>query len=298
MYKMKNNYNNFFKTSDNEQIFYTTNFPPGTVSKDVLVFNYGLVCSNYHWGSQIEFFDRLGYYILLHDYRGHYSSSGADDIAKISLTQITEDMDELFSFLELESMILLGHSLGVNICLEYAKTHQEKIKQMILISGTIIPIYNIMMDTHLTGVLEPVFQSLITNFSKPFRLFWKYGGWSPLFRKGIGEGGFNMNQVSDEFIETYLNKLSQLGPELFIQLLNQMHRHDILAFIDQIKIPSLIIGGNIDKVIPNFNQKLLHSKLEDSELYTVHAGSHVPQVDFINATNERIKIFLESTQPT
>ena len=75
--------------------------------------------------------------------------------------------------------------------------------------------------------------------------------------------------------------------------LNEMQKHDILAHLPQIKIPTLVIGGDNDKVIPNYLQKLLHNNLPNAELYIVHQGSHVPQVDFPQFINERLLYFLE-----
>lgn len=290
---MNTEFNNFLKTSDGEQVFYTTNFQPGKIKKDVIVFNYGLVCSNHHWRDQIKFFDDLGFNILLHDYRGHFQSSGQHDISQVTFERIAKDLKELLEHLELRDSILLGHSMGVNVCLEFAKNNPELIKKMILISGTIIPVHNIMMNTHLTGPLKPIIFNIIEKFPKEFEAFWKYGGWNPIVKKMIHSGGFNVDQVSNEFIEIYLNKIGQLGPELFFQLIDQMHEHDIIAFIHNIKTHTLVIGGNKDKVIPNFLQKLMHSKLKNSELYTIHGGSHVPQVDFPDMTNERILHFIQ-----
>jgi pimeloyl-ACP methyl ester carboxylesterase len=290
---MENSYNNFLKTSDGEQIFYTTNFIPGSVKKNVVIFNYGLVCSNHHWKDQIKFFNERGYNILLHDYRGHFQSSGNHKIEDITFNRMALDLKELTDQLGLSDSILLGHSMGVNVCLEFAKLFPKKVLKMILISGTVVPVHNIMMNTHLTGPLKPIILKIVEKFPKEFETFWKYGGWNPIVKKLIHSGGFNMDQVSDEFIEIYLNKIGQLGPELFFQLIDQMHEHDILAFLHNIEVKTLIIGGNKDKVIPNFLQKLMHSKLENSELYVIHAGSHVPQVDFPEMTNERMLNFIQ-----
>lgn len=290
---MKNSFNSFLKTSDGEQIFYTTNFPPGKAIENVLVFNYGLVCSNHHWQDQIKFFNELGFKILLHDYRGHFQSSGNHSVEDITFNRIALDLNEIIDHLNLKNSILLGHSMGVNVCLEFAKLFPKKVKKMILISGTVIPVHNIMMNTHLTGPLKPIILKIVEKFPKEFETFWKYGGWNPIVKKLIHSGGFNIDEVNDEFIEIYLNKIGQLGPELFFQLIDQMHEHDILAFLHNISVKSLIIGGNKDKVIPNFLQKLLHSKLKDAELYVIHNGSHVPQVDFPQLTNERIFNFIE-----
>ncbi|MBT4791984.1 MAG: alpha/beta hydrolase [Halobacteriovoraceae bacterium] len=291
---MKDKFNHFFKTSDGEQVFYSTNFSTIDRTKNVLIFNYGLVCSNYHWQKQIAYFDKLGYPILTYDYRGHYQSSGKHELEKITFNQLSLDLNELIDFLKLDDVILFGHSMGVNVCLEFAKLFPKKVKKMILISGTIIPVHNIMMDTHLTGPFKPIISKVMEKFPKEFNAFWKYGGWNPLIKKAIHTGGFNVEQVNNEFIEVYLNKLGQLGPDLFFHLIDQMHEHDILAFVEKIKTKTLVIGGNRDKVIPNFSQKLMHSKLQNAELYTIHTGSHVPQVDFPKFANERIEFFVQA----
>jgi pimeloyl-ACP methyl ester carboxylesterase len=291
---MKNSHNNFLKTDDDEQIFYSTNFKPGTITESVVIFNYGLVCSNFHYGEQIEFLESIGKPILIYDYRGHFQSSGIDNLENITFSRMAQDLSLIIDRLELESSILIGHSMGVNVCLEYARTNQAKISKMILISGTILPVQNILMNTHLSGPVIPLLEQALNMFPKEFKTFWKYGGWSPILKRMIRSGGFNPNQVGLDFIETYLNKLGELGPELFFQLINQMQTHDSLAFVEEIEVKSLIVGGNRDKVVPNFLQKLLHEKLVDSELYTIHSGSHVPQVDFPDLINERIQYFLEN----
>ena len=289
---MKIKYNNFLKLHDGEQIFFTTNFKPGSQTEYVLIFNYGLVCSNHHWKFQLEHFDALGYPILIHDYRGHYQSSGSDNPEKITFNQMAMDLKELTTHLHLNHHILWGHSMGVNVCLEYAKLFPSEVAKMILISGTIVPVYNIMLHTHLTGPITPILNALSKKYPKPFDLFWRYGRWTKLLQKIIHRGGFHPEAVSEEFVRIYLAKIANLGPELFFQLLDQMHEHDSLAFIDQIQTPTLIIGGDHDKVIPNYLQRLMHEKISQSELYIIHEGSHVPQADFPEFLNERAELFL------
>lgn len=291
---MKNQENFFIRTDDSENIFYSTNFKPGSEKDHIIIFNYGLVCSNFHWEKQIEYFENLGFKIITYDYRGHYQSSGIDSIENITFNRIAKDLKLITDKLELNSYYLIGHSMGVNVCLEFAKLFPEKILKMILISGTLIPVHNIMMDTHITGPIKPYLTKILEYFPKEFQAFWKYGGWSPVIKKMVQMGGFNPEQTGLDFVETYLSKLGHLGPELFFQLLNQMHEHDILAFIDRIHVKSLVVGGSRDKVIPNFSQRLLHDNLKESELYIIHKGSHVPQVDFPDLINERMGYFLES----
>lgn len=289
---MKHSYNHFLKTRDGERIFYSTNFHPGKAKDPVLVFNYGLVCSNFHWKDQISFFEDLGFSIITHDYRGHFQSSGRNKLEKITFKNISEDVFEILQEMKVDKCIMIGHSMGVNVTLEFARNHQEMLKKMIIISGTLFPVHNIMMNTHLTGPLNPLMDFTLKKYPKPLQAFWKYGGWNPLVKKIIHNGGFNKKRVGNDFIETYLNKLGELGPDLFLQLINQMQEHDLLAFVDKITTPTLIMGGNRDKVIPNYQQRLTAEKLRNNEVYISHEGSHVPQVDYPEMFNERMFTFI------
>jgi non-heme chloroperoxidase len=288
-------FSNFYKTDDGEQILYTTNFEVGDEleHENVIIFNYGLVCSNYHWKEQIPYFSEQGYKVLTHDYRGHYQSTGIQNIDSVTFENITNDVYGICKKLNIKSAILIGHSMGVNISLEIARKFPNLIKQLVLISGTVIPVDNIMFNTNVMDHIRPTLVKLCKQFPEGFKTFWKFGGWNPVVRKVIHIGGFNIEQVTDEFIEIYMNKLGQLGPELFFQLLDEMQKHHILAHLPSIKTPTLIMGGDNDKVIPNYLQKLLRKNLPNSEIYIYRNGSHVPQVDFPEFTNERIQQFIE-----
>ncbi len=293
---MEQTYSNYLKTNDEEQIFYTTNFEPSKLQEDdqVLFFNYGLVCSNYHWEKQIDYFDRMGFKVLLHDYRGHFHSSGKTDIEKITFSQIAEDMHELCSQIGITKTVLFGHSMGVNVCLEFTKKYPEIVSKQILISGTTMPVYNVMFNLNIMDTLRPFLLNMMQKHPGKLDTIWKMGGWNPIVKKIVHLGGFNIKEVSKEFIEIYLNKVGELGPEIFFQLVEEMHKHDILGDLAKIKAETLIMGGDRDNVIPNYLQKQLHSHLENSQLYVIRKGSHVPQVDFPNFVNERILHFLNN----
>ena len=86
----KKNHPSYFFTSDKTRIFYNTNFNQRDFNpkKLLLIFNYVLVCSNFHWTYQIPYFDNKNYQILIHDYRNHFTSSGEKGLSGCNLTQI------------------------------------------------------------------------------------------------------------------------------------------------------------------------------------------------------------------
>ena len=288
----KTNEANFFKTEDFEQIFYLKNFTTLDKKKPILVFNYGLVCSNHHWKYQADFFDSKGYQIVMHDYRGHFQSSGKNDISKITFQQLSKDVHDLCQFLGIKKAILLGHSMGVNVSLQLAKDYPNLVQGMVLISGTFMQLNDVMFDSNIMEFITPFCLAGMQKYPEVVNKIWNSSGMNPLIRNIIHSTGFNKAKVSKEFIEIYLNRVSQLGPELFFQLITEMTKQNITSSLDRMKMPSLVIGGHKDNVIPNHMQRGLASILAHSETYFIIDGSHVPQADFPELINERIDLFL------
>ena len=284
----------YFVTSDKNQIFYNTNFNPSDLSTSmpVLLFNYGLVCNNAHWEYQIKFFDNLNYPIILHNYRGHFNSSPIQDTSDYSISKITYDTKELLEYLDVKNVVALGHSMGVNICLELAT--QTNLAGMVLISGTVLPPQEIMFDSNIIELIAPYVEMISKLFPELYEKFWKTSYLNPLAAELMLRGGFNTKKVPKEFVQTYMRRIGQLNPEVFFRLLNDMQNHSVIGQLEHIDCPALIMGGDKDNVIPNYLQRMLFKFLKNSELYIIKDGSHVPQVDFPDTINERIDLFLHT----
>lgn len=283
---------NFFKTDDGEQLFYTKNYNKLDTSKPVLVFNYGLVCSNFHWQFQLKHLDELGYQLLIHDYRGHFQSTGNNHINRITFPQIAKDVHDMCGYLGIKKSLMLGHSMGVNICLQIAKDYPDLVIGMILISGTIMPVKDIMFDTNLMDFIAPLVMAGLDKYPDIIKKTWASSGLNPIVRNIVHASGFNKDKVSKEFIEIYLNRVGQLGIDIFLQLFNEMTKQNISVHLSKLNIPVLVMGGHKDNVIPNHLQHLMASLLPNAETYFLKDGSHVPQADFPDFVNERIDLFL------
>lgn len=292
--KEQEEYPNFFHTSSGFRIFYSTNFHPDElqVGEPVLVFNYGLLCSNKHFKFQLPYFHEKKYKILTHDYRFHFSSSSSDNIDDCNFNGITNDLYELLNELNIKNTLQIGHSMGVNICLEFARQHPEMISGMVLISGTVFPPQDVMFDSNIVDIATPYIDDLLQTYPRQFEKIWKTMYMNPLIRKFCHRGGFNIKTVNDDFIQIYLKKIGELPKELLLHLLEVMKNHDIITQLESIDTKALIIGGDKDKIIPNYLQLILNNYLKNSDFYIVKDGSHVPQVDFPEIINDRIDLFM------
>lgn len=289
-------YPDYFSTLDGIKIFFTTNFRPEELDeKDtVIVFHYGLGCNINHYKFQIPYFHGLGFKILIHDYRFHHNSSSGDNFKECSFQNIVSDITQLLNFLKIKKSFHIGHSMGVNIALEFAFQNPHKTLGMALISGTVLPPQDIMFNTNLTETVYPLFHYCLKHFPNLSKIIWKNQFLNPITRFVVLKGGFNSERVSDDFIRVYLKKMGEIPPEVFFHLMDEMKAHNILSHLEKISTPALVMGGDRDKVIPNYLQEILQQHLPEAQLYIIKDGSHVPQVDFHETVNIRIKMFLEN----
>ncbi len=294
----KTNHPNYFYTSDGIRIFYNTNFLQSQLdpNRPVLVLIYGLLCSNSHFKFQIPYLEEKGFQILIHDYRFHYASSQDGDIETCNFPNITKDLHELLQDLGIKKSIFMGHSMGVNICLEHARRYPEDMRAQILISGTVIPPQDVMFDSNIVDIVSPHLKTFTEKYPSFFKMFWRHSFKNPVAQYLIFDGGFNKKQVEMEFIQLYMKKISELPEKLFFHLLKIMHDHDVINYLELIKTPTLVIGGDKDKIIPNYLQRILTTQLPICELYIVKDGSHVPQADFPDRINHRLLRFIHKIE--
>ncbi len=285
----------YFTTSDKETIHYILNFNPSLKrEKPVIVFNYGLVCNFKHWEPQLKYFHKKGYPVLSYDYRGHFKSSGKDDLSKLTLDQFSKDLNELLYFLHIEKVCMAGHSMGVNVCLNYVNQFPESVKNLTLISGTVFDVSNILMNNEFNKVLIPLLTKTSQKYPESFNRIWNAVSTNFITTEVVRTMGFNTKTVPRSFVKFYLKKVNELGPHIFFQLINQMTDTNLLPKLPTIAQPALVIIGENDKVLPPSYQLLIHDNLKNSELFMVKGGSHVPQIDFPDQINTRLESFLGS----
>src|SRR5687768_6123006 len=98
---------NFVNAPDGQPLFYWAH---GDRSKPVIVWCYGLVCSNTHFKYQFEHFQNKAFNIFM-DYRGHHCSPVPKNIDSVNVKQLAMDLMFVLDHLKIEEHSVVGHSL-------------------------------------------------------------------------------------------------------------------------------------------------------------------------------------------
>lgn len=281
-----------FQTEDGATLYYEVEG-----KGEPLVFCYGLVCSSLHWTYQIDYF-RQNYQCIWMDYRGHQKSETPTDFSTISLPQFAKDLNTLLNHLQIKKATFLGHSMGVNVVLEFCRLFPKKVEKLVLISG--IPTRPLEHLLH-SNAFEPALKilSLLSELAPEFmKKAWSLQHGNKALHEAIGFLGFNRHLTPKEDIARYVDQLALLDPRVFTRLFKSYDEYDGSTWLHSITQPCLIIAGNQDLVIPYSQQELMHQLIPKSIFKTVSGGSHCPQMDLPETINAMIEDFLSTTHST
>ena len=240
-----------------------------------------LVLVHGYTGSGLDFWDEVAALAVTRrviniDLRGHGESTNTRDEDSYTLETLVEDLDSFVESLDLDTLDILGHSLGGMVVMRYVVERPEKIRSLIL------------MDTHpgpmAVTVERPAavdeqarkegVQSLLPMMrSMPV---------SPGAQRGIDYLG------EEEHYRRIGTKLAQMDPEAFVGLMNGMHEmKGFSSQLEGIRCPTTIIVGEEDEPFLE-PSKDMAQVMADSNLVIIPLAAHCPQYENAPAWREAI----------
>lgn len=229
----------------------------GTNKDDVIVFVHGAGCNSDVWHHQLDFFSD-DYHTVAVDLPGHASSSWMDEC---SMQGYVEVVKGLMDSLPTDRAILVGHSMGGGITLQFALTYPEMLRSMVLAN---------------TGarlrVLPQIFSLLRSDPDRAISMVKQFS-----FAPGTSEE-----------IRFELERILRSTPvEVLIADLTACDSFDVMDQLGTIKTPALVICGEQDFMTPVKYSRYLSDNIEESTLEIINNAGHMSmmeQPDLFNST--------------
>lgn len=118
-----------FETSDNIILDYQS-----VESGQPIILIPGLVGYQQIWRAQRDFLIGQGYQVITYDHRNHGASQRTN--RHLTMKRLITDLKELIDYLQLDHVILMGHSMGAGVCYGALHDFPEKIKAVIAVDQT------------------------------------------------------------------------------------------------------------------------------------------------------------------
>ena len=256
-----------------------------------LVFCYGIACSTLHWTYQIDYF-RKNYRCIWFDYRGHQNTPLPERVDSLTIDSSARDLKAVLDFLDIPKADFLGHSMGVSVVLQFARSYPTRVDRMVLANGT----PKRPLETLLGGnYLSPAFD-LLSRYErlKPdwVKSVWKLQEKSVASNLFLGALGFNRALCDPEDIKTYSKQVASLPPQVLTHMMEDYQNFDATPWLHELPHKTLVLSGEKDYVTPPETQDLLAQLLPEAELVRIRHGSHCSTLDLPEYVNLLIEKFL------
>jgi non-heme chloroperoxidase len=232
-----------------------------------VVFSHGWPLSSDAWESQMFFLASHGYRCIAHDRRGHGRSSqpwnGND------MDSYADDLAELMDALDLKGAMMVGHSTGGGEVTRYIGRHGTKRVAKAVLMGAVPPIM-LKTATYPDGLPLEVFDGFRAAYLADRSQFFLDVASGPFF-------GFNRPgaKVSQGLINSWWRQGMQCGHKNGYDCIKAFSETDFTEDLKRFDVPTLIIHGDDDQIVPIKNSALLSAKLvKNSTLKIYPGGTH------------------------
>ena len=250
-------------TEDGTQIYYK-DWGEG----QPVVFSHGWPLNGDAWENQMLFLAQNGYRTIAHDRRGHGRSSqpsGGNE-----LDTYADDLAVLFEELDLKDAVMVGHSTGGGEVARYIGRHgTSRVAKAVLVSA--IPPLMLKTEANPEGLPIEAFDELRTDLIADPSQFYRDLAY-PFF--GANREGSDVSQGARD---AFWFQSEQAGLKNSYECIKAFSETDLTEDLKRFDVPTLIIHGDDDQIVPIVASALRSSKIvEDAILKIYEGGPHGP----------------------
>ncbi len=262
----------------------------------VFVLNDGLGCDGFAWRYLQPALAKHGTVLHWH-YRGHGRSGPPVDPARIDVPAFARDLRAVLDHRGVERALLLGHSLGTQVVLEFLRHDPARVDGLVLMCGSA---GRITETFHGTDVLKNVLPGVLEAVQKHrhlARALWGRVPASMAFRIARLSGEVDRLAIREEDFRMYWEHVNLIAPELFLTVLRLAGEHTAEDMLSQVRVPTLVVAAERDTFNPPDFARALAEEIPDAEYLLLGGASHAAPVEQPRAILRRLARFLSERLP-
>lgn len=229
-----------------------------------VVFSHGWPLSSDAFEDQMAFLSNHGYRTIAHDRRGHGRSGQA--WTGNDMDTYADDLAELTEALDLKDAVHVGHSTGGGEVARYIGRHGTKRVAKAVLIGAVPPLM-LKTDANPEGLPMEVFDGIRAKVLADRSQFFKD---LPEAFYGANREGSNVSQgLKDSF---WLQGMLAGLPACY-DCIKAFSETDFTEDLKKIDVPTLILHGDDDQVVPIAASALLSAKLVKGAILKIYPGA-------------------------
>jgi 2-hydroxy-6-oxonona-2,4-dienedioate hydrolase len=216
--------------------------------------------------SQLDYLGSRGIRVLAPDMPGFGKSDWFDGISRVP--HIGPVLYEWLDVLGLTAAVVGGNSMGGRVALSMASQHPERVRGLVILDSVGLTLADVPVVNPLTLPMAQYTQGLVYDAAR-YKAHTPYRTLDDARELNRGRGSF----------ARYMEE-GELRPDPGLQL-------------DRLSMPTLLVWGREDKIVPLAYGQALNDALADSELLIIDQCGHLPHIEEADITNRAIFDFLD-----
>jgi len=271
---------------DGTQIFYKD---WGPKSGQPLVFHHGWPLSSDDWDAQMLFFLAEGFRVIAHDRRGHGRSAQVGD--GHDMDHYAADAAAVVEHLDLKNTVHIGHSTGGGEVARYVAKHgqpQGRVAKAVLVAA--VPPLMLKTESNPGGTPIEVFDGFRKALAANRSQFYLDVASGPFY-------GFNRPdaKISQGIIQNWWRQGMMGGAKAHYDGIKAFSETDQTEDLKTIKVPTFVLQGDDDQVVPYKDAALLQAKLLTNSTLKIYSGySHGMLTTNAEVINSDLLAFIRS----
>src|SRR5262244_3649619 len=252
-----------------------------------IVFHHGWPLSGDDWDTQMLFFLQHGYRVIAHDRRGHGRSTQTSD--GHDMDHYADDLAAVTAHLDLHDAIHVGHSTGGGEVVHYIARHgQTRVAKAVLISS--VPPLMLKTEANPGGLPKEVFDGLQAQVAKNRAQFYRDLPAGPFY-------SFNRPGAKpvEGVIENWWRQGMMGGAKAHYDSIKAFSETDFNEDLKSIDVPTLVMHGDDDQIVPYKDAALLSVKLLKNGTLKIYPGfPHGMLTTHADVINQDLLAFVRS----
>jgi non-heme chloroperoxidase len=229
-----------------------------------VVFSHGWPLNGDAWDPQMLFLVLNGYRVIAHDRRGHGRSS--QSTAGNTMDTYADDLGALIEHLDLKDATLVGHSTGGGEVARYISRHGDgRVARAVLVSA--VPPIMVKSESNPNGTPLSVFDGIRAGVAKDRAQFFKDLS-APFYGANRPE-----SKSSEGMREAFCSQGMSGGIWGQYECIKQFSETDFTSDLKKIEVPTLVIQGDDDQIVPIVASGELTAKIVKNATLKVYKGA-------------------------
>lgn len=225
------------------------------------------------------------YQVICWDYRGMGESVMQNPYGDVSMPRQAQDILAILDFLQLESAIFIGWSMGVQVALEAIRLASRRVAGFVALLGSYGKPCHAAFPTPLAEGVEGLFIFASQYPSAMQAIFTAATRLPQLAFSVLSRMRIIGRDIDQNILQTNIGAVAEIEKGIYSRTLLALEEHDAFDVLPTINCPSLVIGGEQDYLTPPRVARLMVQHILDATYKEIKGGTHfalIEQPELIN----------------